>query len=385
MTLRMGIDPASFLADYWQQQPLLMRQAIDPELFTIDPNALAGMACEADIEARLVVQDGTATWQVHHGPFEPEIFAQLPERDWTLLVQDVDKYESAVADLLDLFDFLPSWRIDDVMISYATDHGGVGPHTDAYDVFLMQGTGTRRWRLSNRKYTDSDLLPDLDLRILRDLDVDEDWLLQPGDVLYLPAGVAHWGTAEGECMTYSLGIRAPNQSELAAEWFQHVVSRASKEVLGSPIATAPLRVTGLDEATVENARRLIEQLPSPDGAAFNDWLGCFLTEPKPQFHIDPPLEPLTDVELRGLLDAGKTLLRHPWARLTWHRAAGQPLQLYCNGESISVAGNSTDVVDTICGHRRLRSDMFTLEQQHPASKLLLTLLNRGIFDIADDQ
>ncbi len=385
MALRMGIDPASFLADYWQQHPLLMRQAIDPARFTIDADTLAGMACEAEIESRLIVQDGASSWQVHHGPFDAQVFTQLPERDWTLLVQDVDKYEPAVADLLDLFDFLPPWQIDDIMISYATEHGGVGPHTDAYDVFLMQGAGTRRWRLSDRKYTDSDLLPDLDLRILRDFDVDEDWLLKPGDVLYLPPGVAHWGTAEGECMTYSLGFRAPNQSELAAEWFQHLVSRASKEVLGSSIATAPMPFTGLDGRMVENARRLIEQLPSPDGAEFDDWLGCFLTEPKPQFHIDPPLQPLTDVELRDLLDAGKTLLRHPWARLTWHRAPRQPLRLYCNGESISSAGDSIDVVDTICAHRRLRSDMFTPGQRHAASQLLLTLVRRGIFEIADDQ
>lgn len=380
MGLRMAIDPATFLADYWQRRPLLMRQALDPTLFTVMPDELAGMACEAELEARLVIEHDPARWEVRHGPFDASSFAAMPETHWTLLVQDVDKYHADVADLIDHFDFLPSWRIDDIMVSYAANQGGVGPHTDAYDVFLLQGAGRRRWRLSNRTYGEQDLLPDLDLRILADFDTNEDWVLDPGDVLYLPPGIAHWGVADGDCMTYSLGFRAPNQIELAADWYQHVVSKATAQQLREPLQTALMQTTRLDTSLFQAAQGLIDTLPDTDGPTFDAWLGCFLTEPKPQFQIDPPPQSWSESTLHAWLADGNTLRRHPWARLAWATMRDGQLRLFCNGQSISVAADNLDVVATICAQRQLATDMLQDLAREKASPILLALINIGALE-----
>lgn len=204
MTLELTFREISrerFLDEYWQKRPALLRQALPREVLALPPDELAGLACEPEVESRLVRQTGETDWALRHGPFDAEDFVDLPPSHWTLLVQDVDKHLPEVATLLEAFDFVPDWRLDDIMISYAVDGGGVGPHTDNYDVFLVQAAGTRRWRLSHREFTEKDLLDSCPLRVLREFPVDEDWLLEPGDVLYLPPKVGHWGTAVGECMT----------------------------------------------------------------------------------------------------------------------------------------------------------------------------------------
>jgi len=224
LSLPPDIDPDTFLRNYWQKRPLLMRAAVPLDCFTLAGDELAGLACEPEFESRMIIERSDGNWQIRHGPFDEADFSDLPESNWTLLVQDVDKFLPEVARLIDGFDFVPAWRIDDIMISYASERGSVGPHTDDYDVFLMQAQGQRRWRISEKDYSDSALLPGLEQRILAHFETEQEWVLEPGDVLYLPPGVAHWGIAEGECMTYSLGFRTPNQQDLAADWFQHLVS-----------------------------------------------------------------------------------------------------------------------------------------------------------------
>ena len=283
-----GIDRDGFLRDYWQRRPLLLRAALPPDSFPVSPEELAGLACETEFESRLIVEHPPASRELRHGPFDEGDFAALPETRWTLLVQDVDKYLPQVARLLDSFDFVPGWRMDDIMISYATDQGGVGPHTDAYDVFLMQALGRRRWRLSHRHYTDADLIPGLEQRILAHFETDEEWVLEPGDILYLPPGVAHWGIAEGDCMTYSLGFRSPSQQEIAADWFQYLVALTGETRLTDP---RDLRVDSPAELTrgVQlHAAQLLADLPGTGSQAFRLWLGGYLTESKPQFQILPP-------------------------------------------------------------------------------------------------
>ncbi|MEZ5672242.1 MAG: cupin domain-containing protein [Thiotrichaceae bacterium] len=200
-----NLTPAQFLADYWQKQPLLIRQAIPDFTSPISPDELAGLACESQVESRLIMErGGQHPWQVRHGPFTEQDFTQLPETYWTLLVQEVDRHVPEIADLIDKFSFIPSWRIDDLMISYAVPQGSVGPHTDSYDVFLLQAHGTRRWQISSQQ---GELLPDLELKILREFTPEQEWILSPADMLYLP-GVAHYGVALDECMTYSIGFLA---------------------------------------------------------------------------------------------------------------------------------------------------------------------------------
>ena len=298
-------------------------------------------------------------------------------------MQDVDKFVPGVTALLDAFDFVPQWQIDDIMISYASDQGGVGPHTDAYDVFLMQGLGKRLWRISLDRYDEDDLLPGLEQRILAKFHTDGEWLLEPGDVLYLPPGIAHWGIAEGDCMTYSLGFRSPNQAELAADWFQRLVSFADPHRRPSPARKRrPGQEGELTSAQVDAATALLDGLPSPGSEPFSCWLGEHLTEPKPQFQIPLPETDWSKQALgRHLAEAG-SLIRHPWARLCWHQLDDDRLALFFNGEHLVLPIQLRELVDELCRTRSLdtRSLADRLADDPTAAELLLRLLQLGILE-----
>ncbi|WP_124553517.1 cupin domain-containing protein [Methylophilus methylotrophus] len=224
LTLLNGLTPAQFMAEYWQKKPLLIRGAMPDFKGLLDPSELAGLACDAEVPSRLIQfdpahqQEGRG-WQVTQGPFDDEDFAALPAQHWTLLVQGVNHVLPEAQALLSQFSFIPNARLDDVMVSYAPIGGGVGAHIDSYDVFLLQGAGKRRWRISQQ--TDLRLIPDAPLRILSHFECEQEWVLEPGDMLYLPPNVAHWGISEDDdCMTYSIGFRAPAARELAIEFLE---------------------------------------------------------------------------------------------------------------------------------------------------------------------
>lgn len=382
-----GLDAQQFLRDYWQQRPLLMRQALPASRFALDADELAGLACEPEFESRLLLKHTDSDWSVRHGPFDAADFADLPERDWTLLVQDVDKFLPQVDALIDAFPFVPGWRIDDIMISYAVDGGGVGPHTDAYDVFLMQAHGRRRWRLSRVAYTEQDLLPDCEQRILARFVTDDDWTLEPGDVLYLPPGVAHWGTAVGECMTWSLGFRAPNQQELAVEWFQWLTSRAAQDrQLYDPPGLSATDPGHIAPATLRMAGALLGQLPGTDSPAFGLWLGRHLTESKPQFRIEAMEAPLDEPALCDRLAAGIRLRRHPAARIAWADIDADQVALFCHGRSFTVPVTLRALARHLAARRRPdnRRLLDQIQADPAAATLILELVNAGLLEINDD-
>ncbi|MBK8455500.1 MAG: cupin domain-containing protein [Thiofilum sp.] len=210
-----------FLAEYWQQKPLLIRQAFADFTSPISPDELAGIACDVDT-ARLVIEKGGKTpWEVRHSPLRKRDFTKLPPTHWTLLVNDMNEIEPDLQDIIDPFRFIPDWRIDDLMISYAVEGGSVGPHIDAYDVFLLQGLGQRRWQISTQAVSEENFIPNLDLRIMREFVPEQEWVVEAGDLLYLPPNVPHYGVALGECMTYSVGFRAPSRADLLEELLGH--------------------------------------------------------------------------------------------------------------------------------------------------------------------
>lgn len=206
------LDLEIFLNEYWQKKPFLIRNPWGAWSNPLEPAELAGLACEESVEARIVTQRN-GRWAVEHGPFTEARFGQPDAGPWTLLVQAVDHHVPDVAALIDPFRFMPNWRIDDVMVSYATDGGGVGPHFDQYDVFLIQGAGQRRWRVGGSCDQATALLPHDDLGLMEEFEATDEWTLNPGDILYVPPRIAHEGTAIGDdCMTYSIGFRAPAAS-----------------------------------------------------------------------------------------------------------------------------------------------------------------------------
>ena len=222
-------DAAAFLRDHWQKTPCLIRNPWRDWQNPLDPDDLAGLACEDGVEARLVTRKRD-DWKVEHGPFAEKRFAKTGKHPWTLLVQAVDQIVPDVAALIEPFRFVPNWRIDDVMVSYASDGGGVGPHFDQYDVFLIQGLGRWRWQVGPVADADAAMLPNDDLRLLADFTATDEWILEPGDILYLPPRFAHDGVALGDdCMTYSVGFRAPSRAELIAHWCDHLLAELADD------------------------------------------------------------------------------------------------------------------------------------------------------------
>ncbi|MFB9066552.1 cupin domain-containing protein [Pseudofulvimonas gallinarii] len=332
----LGMSPAKFLRDYWQKHPLLIRQAFPGFQAPLDAHDLAGLACEPYALSRLIVHDATTdSWQVEHGPFEEERFAHVPERDWTLLVQDVDKWDRDVAALLEHFRFLPDWRVDDVMISYAAPDGSVGAHVDQYDVFLLQGNGQRHWAIDSRPGAPQAFRPDQDLRLLQRFDPDHDWVLEPGDMLYLPPGVPHHGVAVGDerCLTLSVGLRAPAVGELVADFADHLAERLPEALRYSDPDLRPAREPGqIDAVALARVRELLRQTLDTDDATVADWFGRFITRYRAAGMAAPRAKPYTPAAFSKRLSTGKgVLVRHPLSRFAW-QARGRNADLFVAGD-----------------------------------------------------
>ncbi|HJU38703.1 MAG TPA: cupin domain-containing protein, partial [Tahibacter sp.] len=293
--LRLGMTPAAFLRDYWQKRPLLIRGAFADWTVPIAPEDLAGLACEDAALSRLIERDAKRdTWRVRSGPFDEADFGQLGRTHWTLLVQDVDKWDADVAQLIDYFDFLPRWRVDDVMISYAVDGGGVGAHVDQYDVFLVQGLGQRHWKISDDRDAPTAFRDDVELKLLAQFAPTHDWVLEPGDALYLPPGVPHDGVAVGDCMTLSVGMRAPSVAELLTDLADTVAEPLTEDDrYDDPDLAVPADPHEIDAAAFARARRALAALRDLDDAAIDAWFGRYITRYRAAQTPQAPAKPVT--------------------------------------------------------------------------------------------
>ena len=362
-----------FLRDYWQKKPLLLRQALpgfEPEL---DANDIAGLACTPQAEARLITgRYPEPRWSVRHGPFQPRDFSALPERHWTLLVQDVEKHYPRLRRLLAPFQFLPQWRIDDVMVSVAGPEGSVGPHVDQYDVFLLQASGQRRWEIA--EHFAGQLLPDCALNVLEQFDAEQSWVLQAGDMLYLPPGVAHHGVALDEatpCMTWSIGMRAPSAADLLlalGEWLAE--TRQEGPRYRDPDPGLPQHPGGIDATAVQRIGDLLMSLLADD-ELFPQFLGSFLSRYRLAREPEPPQQMLTPRELQEALASGEKLRPSPWTRLTWlHSAAGT--FLFAGGEAYPC---ESELAETLCNPSAVDGVSTVLDET--GLNLVCQLINQG--------
>lgn len=370
-----NFDIDAFLRDDWQKQPLLIRDAWPEWRNPLEPDELAGLACENEIESRLVVHKRRKI-NVEHGPFKAKRFAKLGKHPWTLLVQSVDHLVPDVAALIEPFRFIPNWRIDDVMVSYASDGGGVGPHFDQYDVFLVQGLGRRRWRIGARDAATA-LLPHDDLRLLADFEATDEWELEPGDILYVPPGVPHEGVAVGDdCMTYSIGFRAPSRADLIAEWSAHLVEGLGDDDRYADQGLVAQQNPG--EISAEAIARLHAMVTDAmsDRDAFARWFGEYSTKPKNPDIDWRPDEPIGVDEVRGRVACGAVLRRNPASRFSFVRQGADAVSLFVDGECFECTSEAAALAEQVCEHDHIRVDR-EIAVSVSTVALVAALLNQG--------
>jgi len=328
-------DPDSFLRDHWQKSPCLIRNPWTHWSNPLDPDDLAGLACEDEIDSRLVINK-RGDWKLRHGPIPEKAFAKLGKHPWTLLVQGVDRYVPEVAALRTPFGFIPDWRIDDVMVSYASDGGGVGPHFDQYDVFLIQGLGTRRWQIGELCDAATPLLPHDDLRLLADFQPTEEWRLEPGDMLYIPPRIAHNGVAVGDdCMTYSIGFRAPSRADLITHYADYLLeSLPEDDRYTDPDLTRAANPGEISAAALDRLHTMLTDTLT-DRAAFARWFGSYTTIPK---------NPVDNAQA----DPTPTLTRNPASRFAFIRPTPDTLTLFVDGVAFDCTGETASFAEQLC-------------------------------------
>ena len=334
-----SMSPAQFMRRHWQKKPLLARQAVPGIAPPLERAALFALAQSEDVESRLLVRD-SGRWQLRHGPLPRRALPPLAQPGWTLLVQGLDLHVDAARALLERFRFVPDARLDDLMVSYASDGGGVGPHFDSYDVFLLQVQGRRRWRIGRQR--DRSLVPDLPLKILANFEPEYDWVLEPGDMLYLPPQWAHDGAAVGgDCMTCSVGMRVPRREELARSVLQRALDESEAPAddplyrdSQQPATTEPGRIPPSLAAFAADAVARFTADPQALACA----LGEVLSEPKPRVWFDEggALAPATGVRL----DRRSRMLY-------------DDERIYLNGESYRAGGRDARAMHELADRRTL--------------------------------
>jgi 50S ribosomal protein L16 3-hydroxylase len=337
-------DPADFLRDHWQQAPLLIRNPWGQWQNPLSPDELAGRLISRANEA-LAAEDG---------PFPEARFGKLGKAAWTLLVQAVDTHVPEVTALIEPFRFIPNWRIDDVMVSVASDGGGVGAHFDHYDVFLVQGLGQRRWQIGQLCDEHTELLPHDSLRLLADFQPSQEWLLEPGDILYVPPRFAHNGVAVGEdCMTYSIGFRAPSRAELIGGWCDDLLAGLDDgDRYGDPGLAMQANPGEISPEALTRLHGLVTESLG-DRKAFARWFGQFTTTRKYPDMDWAPDEPMEPEHLRLHLAQGAPLIRNPASRFSFVRGDAGAITLFVDGDSYDCAGPLANFAEQLCGQGRM--------------------------------
>jgi 50S ribosomal protein L16 3-hydroxylase len=345
-----GLTAEQFLSEYWQKKPLLVRNALPGFTGLLTRDELLDLSCRDDVESRFVSQAGG--WTIGHGPFSRAALRRKA-KPWTVLVQGLNMLLPQADEMMRRFSFVPYARLDDLMVSYATDGGGVGPHFDSYDVFLLQGMGKRRWRIGNQ--TDQTLIEGLPIRILKDFRPVHDWILEPGDLLYLPPEWAHDGIAVGECMTYSVGFRAAPAQDLAEQFLVFLQDRVNlPDRYRDPDLKLQKHPARIGDPMIAQITEMLGRIRW-NRDTVRDFLGSYLTEPKAHVFFDQPEKPLGEKRFAAALDKRGFRLD----------ARSQLLfaddDFYLNGESVVVTRHERALFRQLADVRSLGPQSFSAE------------------------
>jgi 50S ribosomal protein L16 3-hydroxylase len=377
-----GFDRSEFIQQYWQKKPCLIRQAIPGFESPISPEKLAGLACEEEVHSRLIIEkDAHTPWELSYGPFLEEVFLTLPETHYSLLVSECEKWIPELTGLIEQFRFIPDWRIDDLMVSYAPPGGSVGPHSDEYDVFLLQAQGNRKWQYTDNRVENPALIPGLDLAIMQNFSCDQEEILLPGDMLYLPPGIAHHGVAVDACLTFSIGFRAPTAIE-ALESFVLEVSRresASKRY-SDPDLETNRHFAEITQFEIDRFKAMILSLMDQPESLWVDSVGKLLSDSMVG-DDDPDGQPARPQSLFN-----NNWVVNPDSRMLYYRGDSD-IRFYCNGRSYKLP-NSNPVIEAIQNLCELRflsaTSIDVCRLQKPLIEMLSDLEKSGVLLPAEE-
>lgn len=376
----LNLDIEHFLAHDWQRKPCLFKAALPGFEDPLSPDELAGLALEPHIESRRVWRE-QERWQAETGPFDS--YDHLGETDWTLLVQAVNQWHPGVQDLAELFRFIPGWRFDDVMVSFSTPGGGVGPHIDQYGVFILQGSGSRRWRVGERQSL-REFAAHGALRHCDDFEAVIDEVLQPGDMIYIPPGCPHEGYADTPAMNYSIGFRAPDAKDLFSGFADHLLAHVDITPRFDDAGMAAASAHGrLDSSVMTQVKGLMQELLNDD-ARLNDWFGEMISEARHDLDLEvaEPAYSLEELVLR--LDHGDHLYRLGGVRCFYHE--GSENVFYLDGDRYQLAEPDTDAIALLCDQARICGpEVACLKEPRNLLDCLLPLVNQGYWYFEEDE
>ncbi len=378
------LSPAQFLAEYWQKKPLLVRHAWPGFCDPLTPEELAGLACEEGVEAQLALeQDAADADELRHGPFADDDFLNLPDSHWSLWVRDVEKHAPDLLEWLEPFRFIPDWRGDGVMVSYAMPPSIIKPCVNDDDVFLLQGQGRRRWQIGTQPLAEDDSAS------ANEFIVDQEWLLEPGDLLYLPTGIIHSEMVLEPGFSYSVLFHAPGHRELMSSFMEFVLEGIDPDARYSdPDLTAPDNPGEISAAVLDQVRTLLRRAIALDDETLAVWFGRTVSQPRPGFRAEPETEPYSADELRDYLRMGgplRPLERNPGSRFNYIAGLDGEMLLFVDGQEFALGPKVVFMAPLLCRHRVLTPTLLREAlKQADARQLLLDLLNEGYLVIYED-
>ncbi|MBE0364185.1 hypothetical protein PULV_a1765 [Pseudoalteromonas ulvae UL12] len=374
-----GLSKQQFLDQYWQKKPLLIKKGFNDFIDPLSAEELAGLAMEECVESRIVTNH-QEKWQAHHGPFED--FSLLTDHHATLLVQAVDHWHPEAAELLAPFRFIPNWRIDDLMISYSTPGGGVGPHLDQYDVFIIQGAGKRHWRVGVAEQTLNEVIPCKDLLQITQFEAVIDTVLEPGDILYIPPGCPHEGYATENALNYSVGFRAPNQIDMLSSFSDYLIdNELGKQRYSDPDLLLTESIGELTQAEFTRIQSLLmSQIQHTE--QLQNWLGQFLSTAKHDMDLAAPDEPYTVEEIKELCQADDIVLYRVGGLRAIYQLQPDTLLLSINGTNYNLPLNQLDDAKLLTEQTQITSDQLKSSINNQIfMQTLTTLINEGYWYI----
>lgn len=369
----------TFLSEYWQKKPLLIRQAFKNFSSPITGDELAGLACEEEVNSRIVIEKGGEhPWQAIHGSMDESIFAKMPETHWTLVVNDLEKYIPQLALITDRFRFIPEWHLDDLMCSWAAPEGTVGPHVDLYDVFILQGEGSRCWQISTLPVAEDNVIPGIALRLQKEFIAEFEWVLEQGDMMYLPAGVSHSGISIGESLSYSIGYRAISHTDLVMDFIAYITDDLSiNKTYKIPYYQLQKHPNEISPEAIEEVRRIFKQYLDPHHPELARWFGCYVSDVKVDFlnECEDPLESFEDL-LIFIQESEVPLIRHPSSRFAFTNDSSKLAEkaLFVDGADYHVSKN---LAYALCDMREVNLKQITDLCVEAEQQLVLDLYNSG--------